>query len=277
MTNDPYATTADFNEHYVDNGPPRTSVLAILSLVCSLICFIPGLSAIGSLLGVFALLGISASKGRVKGTGLAIAGIAVGIVVSLIWIGGAVAVQQGSKQYTKMIDVMTDVDSDSYDSARGYLSSTTRTFATDEAFDAFKDEYEADAGSFQGSPKGVLQLIKSMAQLGQNQDPNTAPPTQYGRNQAPVPGDFQNGPRWVFVVINGNERNDAGTFQALDNVGVWLSDGSLVWLVDPATLTTNAAAPNATPSAPADGASDGTEGDSTNEQPADTEPGEGEG
>lgn len=262
MTNDPYATTADFNEHYADSGPPRTSVLAILSLVCSLICFIPGLSAIGSLLGVFALLGISASKGRVKGTGLAIAGIAVGLIVSLLWIGGAVAIQQGAKQYIKMTDIVKDIDSGSYDSARGQLSTATRPFATDEAFDAFKAAYEADAGQFQGSPQGLMDLFKALGQLGQAQDPNTAPSRPYGTNQAPVPGNFQNGPRWVFVAINPDQPNDAGTFRALDNVGVWLSDDSIIWLVDPATLASGApaGAPGEAPS----------EGDEEEDAPADS-------
>ncbi|MCA9274037.1 MAG: DUF4190 domain-containing protein [Phycisphaerales bacterium] len=249
MTNDPYATTADFNDHYADAGPPRTSVLAILSLVCSLICFIPGLSAIGSLLGVFALLGISASKGRVKGTGLAIAGIAVGLIVSLLWIGGAVAIQQGAKQYLKMTDVMKDIESGSYDSARGQLTTATRPFATDEAFEAFKAAYQADAGQFQGSPKGLMDLFKAFGQLGKAQDPNTAPSRPYGHNQAPVPSNFQQGPRWVFVAINPDQPNDAGTFRALDNVGVWLKDDQIIWLVDPATLAAASAgvAPVETP------------------------------
>lgn len=233
MTNDPYATSSDFNEHYADAGPPRTSVLAILSLVCSLICFIPGLSAIGSLLGVFALLGISASKGRVKGTGLAIAGIAVGVVISLLWIGGAVAIQQGSKQYVKMTEVMTDIDSGSYDAARGYLSRSVRPLATDEAFENFKAAYEADAGQYKGHPTGVWPLIKSLAELGKIQDPNSVPSKPYGGNQAPVPGEFQNGSRWIFVGMNKNEKNDAGTFLTLDNIAIWQSDGTLTWLIDP--------------------------------------------
>ncbi len=247
MGNDTYGASADFNEHYVDAGPPRTSVLAILSLVCSLICFIPGLSAIGSLFGVFALLGISASKGRVKGTGLAIAGIAVGVIVSLLWIGSAIAIQQGAKQYLKMTDVFVDIDSGSYDSARGYLSSSTRPLATDDAFEAFKATYMDDAGQYQGSPEGIWQLIKTFGTLGQSQDPNAVQKT-YGRDQAPVPALFQNGPRWIFVAIDQSEGNDAGTFRALTNVGYWHSDGSLKWLVDPDALRAGGAAPAASES-----------------------------
>ena len=64
--------------------PPRTSQLAIWSLVLgvsSLLCsFFAGL--IGLVLGVIALFKISNSQGRLKGTGLAIAGIVCSILFS---------------------------------------------------------------------------------------------------------------------------------------------------------------------------------------------------
>ena len=64
---------------------PRTSKLAIWSLVfgiSSLLCSVfTGL--IGIILGVLALFKINSSHGRLKGTGLAIAGIACSIVLSL--------------------------------------------------------------------------------------------------------------------------------------------------------------------------------------------------
>jgi len=235
MTNDPYATSSDFNEHYADAGPPRTSVLAILSLVCSLICFIPGLSAIGSLLGVFALLGISASKGRVKGTGLAIAGIAVGVVVSLLWFGIAVAVQKGASQYTSFGQVITDVDAGSYDAARGQLSTPTRALATDERMAAFKAEYTAEAGALNAWPTGFIQVFKDFMELGKSgqQPDNTQIP--YG-DPVPLPGRFDNGTRLVWVVLDKGQLDDAGRKPAVINVAVQAADNSLIWLVDPDVL-----------------------------------------
>ncbi|RNC82609.1 MAG: DUF4190 domain-containing protein [Phycisphaera sp.] len=262
MENDQYAATADFQD-YRDDGPPKTSVLAILSLVCSLVCFIPGLSAIGALLGVFGLIRITSSNGRIRGTGLAIAGIAIGVIVSLIWIGGAIAVQQGAKQYLEMSAVIGDVDSGSYDLARGHLTSATRPFATDEAFEQFKAKYEADAGAFAGRPQGIGELFSSFGALGQSQDPNNAP--RVYPQQAPVPGKFDNGYRWIIVSISTNEQNDAGTFPAIDNVGVWLSDDSLIWLIDPDVLAAGNPPATSDESDPAE-----SETDSNEETPADT-------
>lgn len=261
MQNDQYAATADFQD-YRDDGPPKTSVLAILSLVCSLVCFIPGLSAIGALLGVFGLIRITSSNGRIKGTGLAIAGVAIGVIVSLIWIGGAIAVQQGAKQYLQMSTVIADIDSGSYDSARGQLTSATKPFATDEAFEQFKAKYEADAGAFAGRPQGIGELFASLGALGQAQDPNRAP--RVYPQQAPVPGKFDNGDRWIIVSLSSSEQNAAGNFPALDNVGVWLSDDSLLWLIDPDVLATGIA--------PAIEDESGSEDSATDEEetPADT-------
>ncbi len=263
MTNDPYASSADFNEHYADAGPPRTSVLAILSLVCSLICFIPGLSAIGSLLGVFALLGISASKGRVKGTGLAIAGIAVGVVVSLIWFGIAIAAQKGASQYISFGQVISDVDAGSYDAARGQLVNAARPLATDERLAAFKAEYEADAGSIQGWPSGFVQVFQdfmSLGKAGQQPDNSRIP---YG-DPIPLPGRFDNGVRIVWVILDqGGQLDDAGRKPAIINIGVQAQDNSVAWIVDPDELR---AARTGTPAAtPGDGAVDGQAGDEAGE------------
>src|SRR5271166_2263909 len=65
-------------------GPPRTEGLAIASLCCSLGGFLIGLAAIaGIVLGIQARSKIKRSGGALKGSGLALAGILVGIVALL--------------------------------------------------------------------------------------------------------------------------------------------------------------------------------------------------
>src|SRR5690349_14731093 len=67
--------------------PQRTSILAILALICALICIIPGMGLLAAILGISAAIGISGSRGRVGGMGLAIAGIVLGLLFSMIWVG----------------------------------------------------------------------------------------------------------------------------------------------------------------------------------------------
>ena len=85
-----YVTPPD---EFLPVSPPRTSRLAIASLVCGLVglvtccTFVPGLVGLG--LGIGAWPGIS--RGAARGRGLAIAGIVISIVSLLMGIGVWVA------------------------------------------------------------------------------------------------------------------------------------------------------------------------------------------
>jgi hypothetical protein len=82
-------------------GPQtKTSVLAIVSLVLGIlsICFtvITGLPAV--LLGVIALIVIAGGGGRVRGTGLAIAGVVLGLLGSLLLIPEVLSVRSAASR-----------------------------------------------------------------------------------------------------------------------------------------------------------------------------------
>ncbi len=81
-------------------APQRTSILAILSLVCSLICLIPGTGVLAAIFGISALVGIRGSRGRVGGTGLAIAGLIVGLLFTMVWIGIVVGMNALMQEFT---------------------------------------------------------------------------------------------------------------------------------------------------------------------------------
>jgi prepilin-type processing-associated H-X9-DG protein len=59
-------------------GSGKTSGLAIASLVLALLVFIPGAAVVAIILGIIALSKISSSSGRLRGQGLAIAGLCIG-------------------------------------------------------------------------------------------------------------------------------------------------------------------------------------------------------
>ncbi len=75
---------------------PRTSGLAVASLVCSLIFCIPLLGLIGAIMGI-AALGATKRPG-VRGRGLAIGGIIAGVLVTFLWIAGVVGIAAGFSQ-----------------------------------------------------------------------------------------------------------------------------------------------------------------------------------
>ena len=70
--------------------PPETSTKAIFSLICGVLFIIVPFSIVAIILGYIALSEIRRSPGRLKGRGLAIAGIAlgfVGVVLILAFVG----------------------------------------------------------------------------------------------------------------------------------------------------------------------------------------------
>ncbi|HED52891.1 MAG TPA: DUF4190 domain-containing protein [Phycisphaerales bacterium] len=267
MNQNPYEAGADFSEHRYDE-PPRTSLLAIMSLVCSLVCFIPGLSAIGSLLGVFALLGISKSEGRVKGTGLAVAGIVVGMLVTVIWFVVVIGMQKAMSQYTNLGQAITDIEAGDLSALRGELSSSTQAVLTDEMVADFKAAYTADGGAFVEWPQGMLQIFGEFMKLGKagQQPDNTKVPYA---NAVPLPGKFANGTHLVWVVLDQKELAASSTRPATINVGYTASDNSTIWLVDPDVLSAGPAPTTPDEAAPDEAAPD--------ESGADESPAEGGG
>ncbi len=77
-----------FQEPQLEQGyvePPRTSGLAISSLVCSLIFCCPLTTIIGPILGLIAFVTIGSNPNR-RGKGLAVTGIILGVVLTSGWV-----------------------------------------------------------------------------------------------------------------------------------------------------------------------------------------------
>ncbi|HLD36564.1 MAG TPA: DUF2950 family protein [Planctomycetota bacterium] len=68
------------------SGEVKTSQAAIWSLICGILSFLclPALPAI--ILGIIALVAIGNSKGKLKGTGLAVAGLIIAVIIPFIMI-----------------------------------------------------------------------------------------------------------------------------------------------------------------------------------------------
>ncbi len=79
---------SDADDFPGDYGPPKTSGLAIASLIFGVVAFcipiLPGIAAV--IFGVLGLSGIDRSRGRLGGRGLAIAGMVTGGVAMFVWL-----------------------------------------------------------------------------------------------------------------------------------------------------------------------------------------------
>lgn len=181
-------------------APQRTSILAILSLVCSLICLIPGTGVLAAIFGISALIGIKGSRGRVGGTGLAIAGLIVGLLFTMIWVGIAIGankiMQEVTGQVTQMNQALVAMDSGDNSKLRAVLVPEVGQTVTDQQISDFRSAYQAELGSFNGVPNGIVEFFSAygpvQAQLA---------PLQGRNDMVPLPVNFDKGPSLVVLWI----------------------------------------------------------------------------
>lgn len=232
----PYSNDAGFDELA---GPERTSLLAIMSLVMSLICCIPGLGLLGAGLGVGSLIGISGSRGRVGGKGLATAGIIIGVLITVAWVGFAATAWSGVKEavkevYTPMHEVMADIESGSYDKVRIALAGSPLASTTDEQFEAFRSAYRAEVGSFVEIPTEPGGLWNAYMEVGPQMQ-GFQQPADGQTVLIPIPASFdQAGMVVIMATMTMDQSGQAqDPLEMFSKFSIVLPDGSEIELEAP--------------------------------------------
>jgi len=222
MSDNPYAN--DYGDETMHDGPPRTSALAVTSLVMSLICCIPVVPLLGAGVGVGALIGIGGSRGRVGGKGLAIAGIIIGALVSAAHVGVLIAFDMGvGMMYGSGHNVMSEIESGNYDAARSGMVGNAANL-NDDQFEAFKTTYQAEYGSFQSIPHSLFDIVPGYFSMGQQMQ-NYQPQGQQ-QNILPAPGYFDQST--TMIIFNFDPNAQPQTQPGATTVGVPLLDIRIV-------------------------------------------------
>ena len=260
---------SDFNSGFSDFGPgdeviapERTSLLAVGSLIVSIIslvaCCVPGPGVLGVVMGVAALPGISRSQGRVGGKGMAITGIVIGLIATLVslllWFGGAMGWSQAAARFDGVFDPDPNV-------TRAMMARAYTNAFTDEDHALFLAEVESEWGAFRGTDRGLASALGRYFSEGQSlQVVGNAPPSYHSR-MWPMPAEFDSGSAFVIaIMVQGQNAPDG--FPAFENVGVVSRDGSrIIWLIDPVTTPTAPTTPTPPPAdTPADPGDDDNAG-----------------
>jgi len=236
-------TTANFDlgdDAPIFEAPERVSLLAIFALVFSLLCFVPGMGLIGSIMGVAGLIVIGASRGRLSGRGMAIAGIVLGLIFSMIWAGvGLGMMKVWSTMKTEMIEptsqMLSDIEGKNYAAARTRFNPVIGPTITDAQFDAFRNAYQTDAGAYQGMPTSVVEVWTSYAAIGKAmKNVNESGPSG---TIIPVPGNFANGPRLIVLHMQpGNTKKPGDGMWS--NLTILSGTGAFIELLPKAGQTT---------------------------------------
>jgi hypothetical protein len=244
MSQNPYANP--YPQQYAQPYPPgmgmappaRTSVMAVLSLVCSLLCCIPGISVLGVLFGGLALLAIAMSGGKVRGVGLAIAGLIIGIIVSVLWIGSAWFILVWAGQLGHSTEgVLTGIQDRDRAALSDALTTTAEAQLTDERVREFGDILEADLGQYDRAPDGFGEWIAGWSSL---EDEKAESAMQRASDQyddvMPVPMMYDG--EWAMFFIIFSEGTVQTTAEGptmvpeFRDIGFLREDGSIEWLVN---------------------------------------------
>ena len=178
--------------------PERTSVLAILSLVFGVLGCCGGVtSVLGIPMAIISMIGISKSKGRVGGMGLAVGGLIVGLLTLALWVGMVFGMGGMMKvaitQFGATTEaILTDVQNGDFDAARQNLASPGNQ-TTDDELIAFAAAYTTDLGQYVSMPDGFGDLVNGYMAVGP-----LIQPYQNRPGFVPMPAQFDTG--WVLVI-----------------------------------------------------------------------------
>ncbi len=171
MSENPYAQYPSNRDEYGPDydGPQRLSIAAVLSLVSSIICCIPGLGVLGVLLGLLGMMSISRSNGRLTGMPAAVVGMALGVIVTVGWV--ALGIGAGSAYNFWQVNItqpMSRLIEGSYagdvTAVRTEMTVGGAGQVTDEEIIAFGKAMDAEFGAFQGMPSSFEETVKAIGE-----------------------------------------------------------------------------------------------------------------
>jgi hypothetical protein len=215
---------------------PRTSALAVSSLVFGIVCCLPGTGLLATILGGAGLVRISQSQGRLSGRVMSFIGVALGLLSTMFWlaivVGASQAVQIAKGRIFEPAGAdLRAMESGDWATARRLLDKKTSSAVTDDQFKAFRDEVADKFGPFVGIP----QRVDWNKLFGQQPNISTPPGVH---TVLPFPVDFKKGQAWVVVVSDSADTIGEIFFEgksvdgSVSNVGV-IGEGKEVWLIDP--------------------------------------------
>jgi hypothetical protein len=216
----------------------RTSLLAVFALVLGiislLVCCIPGPGILAVILGVAALLAIGASHDRLTGRGLAVSGLVLGLLTTVLSIGLWVGVAIGLAQVGRYTDVMEAAEKVDRPALSRFLTGSADAALTEADLESFRDAYRQEWGEYREPLRGVAPYMRAYMELTrydaamreiQDEYPDARP--------LPLPVLLRDGTPPVFLVLDNRETTPDGMAR-VRNVAIPTRDGrSIIWLLDP--------------------------------------------
>lgn len=234
--------------------PERVSILAILGLVFGLICFIPLLPLLGVICAIAGLIAINRSRGRLAGTGMAIAGLILGLLFTAlqgaITLGVAQAMSVVSRELVEPSGNLAQaIDTGDGAKVREMLVASSQPLVTDDVIKTFADAYRPELGAFKSVPQG-WELAKAYMNLSAQFQAMQNMQGVRGRNDLlPVPAIFENGAGLYLLSFDQQAAAKApdGSKFHFKNVTLILPSGKVINMIDPANIPVQTITPGTPP------------------------------
>ncbi len=244
MTQNPYAQQTPVFTGAPLPDEPRTSVMAILSLISGILalvgCCVLGvpLGVLAFLLGAPALISISKSQGRLSGTGLAVGGIVTGLIGLILQIAMIVGISSGVGMLKVYDKAFTGVQGGDATVLQSVMTPGTMGKLNDATLAAFKDSYAADLGAFVATrPTSITKIVAPYGELDDAKRLDEVMRLAAGGPPIVLKAEFEKGDGIVvFVFPNNPQGNQTYPLGPVENLGVFApTTGKLTWLIPPSS------------------------------------------
>lgn len=230
FSGNPYANPSETSQP----EQQKTSIAAVLSLICGIGCCIPFVTPILAMLfGTVGLIRIGISNGRLRGKGMALTGLILGIIATVAWsavsIGG---MQMVGAIYSTAIQptdqAMQALEKDDFKGFRAILAPAVESQLSDDDLKKFRDAYHQSAGAYTAGPASFWDYYGKLARMGSVVNRYQS----MSGDMFPVSADFANGPGMIVLFVPPGAI-DAKTKVVVDDIAVVTQDGTEVRLLGP--------------------------------------------
>lgn len=181
-------------------------------------------------------MAIGRSGGALRGRGIAISGIVLGLIASVFWVIAAVSAVQVSRIYSTQFSepiagIISDAEAGNAEGVLAALTPESAASVTPENVRRWVETYQAETGAFSAVPESLWDMIKLSLDIGPSMQR-----FKMGEAVAPLPARFAEGPAVIIVRFEkANPTAGPGGFPLLQDIGVMTVRGEEFWLVDGST------------------------------------------
>lgn len=223
--------------------PARVSLLAIFSLVVGVVtllgCCVPFIGPVGGLaavgLGIAGFVMIRRSEGRLRGWGLAGAGVVTGLIAASVGSFMLIMLAQvtyAAAAYERVVEIAQREDQSELISV---LTAESANAVTREELVAFREQSLARMGAVKGVRGGVMTWLEAIAQTNRVGPDVQAKYIRFGTGSiVAIPLEFEKGNGALVIAFDQTQTDPKLFFGRVVNAAIAPYDGSpLIWLIDP--------------------------------------------